>query len=57
MCHASLLPVLFWYQQEIRFFFRVSLGFVFLFDQSAGSHIICRTSVAGNSNGEGVVLT
>lgn len=38
-------------------FFRVSLGFVFLFDQSAGSHIICRTSVAGNSNGEGVVLT
>lgn len=39
------------------FLFWASLGFVFLFDQSACSHIICCTSVQGNSSGAGVILT
>lgn len=40
-----------------RFTFCATLGSVFLFDQSAGFHIIYSPSVAENSNGAGVMLT
>lgn len=53
-CHAAPLPIHTYSEITERSTFCASLGFLFLFDQSAGSHTICCTSMAGNSNGAGV---